>query len=63
MSIDRGTDTEDVVHIYYRVISDIKENKTGSFVVMWMDLQSAIQSKISQKEKNKYHILMPICRI
>ena len=63
MSIDRGMDTEDVVHIYHRVISDIKQNKTGSFVVMWMDLQSAIQSKVSQKEKNKYHILMPICRI
>ena len=32
-------------------------NKTGSFIVMWMDLESIIQSVISQKKKNKYSIL------
>ena len=26
----------------------------------WMDLEFIIQSEISQKEKNKYHILMHI---
>ena len=26
-------------------------NKIGSFVEMWMDLESGIQSEISQKEK------------
>ena len=26
----------------------------------WMNLESTIQSEISQKEKNKYHILMHI---
>ena len=36
----------------------IKRNETGSFVMMWMNLQSVIQSEVSQKEKNKYHILM-----
>ena len=41
----------------------IKRNKTGSFVEMWMDLESVIQSEVSQKEKNKYHILMHICGI
>ena len=30
-------------------------------VVMWMDLKSVTQSERSQKEKNKYHILMHIC--
>ena len=43
--------------------SAIKRNKTGSFVEMWMDLESVIQSEVSQKEKNKYHILMHICGI
>ena len=33
--------------------SSIKRNKTGSFVEMWMDLESIIQSEVSQKEKNK----------
>ena len=27
------------------------------FVVRWMDLESVIQSEVSQKEKNKYHML------
>ena len=27
---------------------------------MWTELESVIQSEISQKEKNKYHILMHI---
>ena len=27
----------------------------------WMDLETVIQSEVSQKEKNKYCILMPIC--
>ena len=38
--------------------SAIKRNKAVSFAEMWMDLESVIQSEVSQKEKNKYHILM-----
>ena len=37
--------------------SAIKNNEPGSFVVMHMDLESVIQSEVSQKEKNKYHLL------
>ena len=36
----------------------IKRNEIGSFVEMWMDLESVIQRKVSQK--NKYHTLMHI---
>ena len=43
--------------------SAIKRNEIWSFVEMWMDLESVIQSEVSQKEKNKYHILMHICGI
>ena len=43
--------------------SAIKRNKIGSFVELWMDLESVIQSEVSQKEKNKYCILMYICGI
>ena len=28
-----------------------KRNKMGSFVETWMDLESVMQSKVSQKEK------------
>ena len=45
---------------YYSVI---KRNEIGSFVETWMDLETVIQSEVSQKEKNKYHILMHICGI
>ena len=41
----------------------IKRNKTISFVEMWTDLESVIQSEVCQKEKNKHYILMNICGI
>ena len=41
--------------------SAIKRNETGSFVETWMDLETAIQSEVSQKEQNKYRILTHIC--
>ena len=40
-----------------------KKNETWSFVEMWLDLESVIQSEVSQKEKNKYRILMHVCGI
>ena len=52
-------DKEDVVHIYNGIFA-IKRNNVGSFVEMWMDLESVIQSEVSLKEKNKYHILTHI---
>ena len=43
--------------------SAIKRNEIGSFVETWMDLETVIQSEVSQKEKNKCRILMHICEI
>ena len=40
--------------------SAIKRNKIELFVVRWMDLESVIQSGVSQKEKNKYRMLTHI---
>ena len=40
--------------------SAIKWNKIELFVVRWMDLESVIQSEVSQKEKNKYCLLTHI---
>ena len=37
--------------------SAIRSNEIGSFVEMWMDLETVIRSEVSQKEKNKYRIL------
>ena len=40
--------------------SAIKRNKIMPFVETWMVLEAVIQSEASQKEKNKYCILMNI---
>ena len=51
-------------HIYtMEYYSAIKRNETELFVVRWTDLESVIQSEVSQKEKNKYHMLTHMYRI
>ena len=41
--------------------SALKRNEIGSFVETWMDLETIIQSEVSQKEKNNYRILTHTC--
>ena len=49
------------VHIYtMEYYSAIKRNEIELFVVRWMDLESVIQSEVSQKENNKYRMLTHI---
>ena len=38
--------------------SAIKRNTFESVLMRWMNLESIIQSEVSQKEKDKYHTLM-----
>ena len=40
--------------------SATKKNAFESVLVSWMNLEPVIQSEVSHKEKNKYHILMHI---
>ena len=48
-------------HIYtMEYYSAIKRNEIELFVVKCMDLESFIQSEISQREKNIYHMLTHI---
>ena len=48
-------------HIYtIEYYSAIKRNEIELFVMRWIDLESVIQSKVSQKEKDKYRILTHI---
>ena len=61
MPINRGMDKEDVVHIYNGILLSHKKNEIESFVETWMDLETVIQGEVSQREKNKYHILTHIC--
>ena len=42
---------------YYSVI---KRNQIELFVVRWMDIETVLQSEVSEKEKNKYCMLTHI---
>ena len=37
--------------------SAIKKNEIMPFAATWMDLETVILSKVSQKEKDKYHMI------
>ena len=43
--------------------SALKKNEIMPFAATWMDLEIIILSKVSQKEKDKYHMTSLICRI
>ena len=48
-----------MAHIYSGILAR-KRNAIELFVVRLMDLEIVIQSEVSQKEKNKYHMLTHI---
>ena len=55
---------EDAVHIYNGILhSHKKKNEIMTFAVTWMDLEIIILSEVSQKEKDKYHMISFICGI
>ena len=57
-------DKEDVVHTYNGIIfSQKKKNEIMPFKATWIQLEIVILSEISQKEKDKYHMISPIYRI
>ena len=48
-----------MVHIHNGVLA-IKRNAFESVLMRWMNLEHIIQNEVSQKEKDKYCILMHI---
>ena len=53
-----------VVNIYtMEYYSAIKKNKILPFAATWMDLEIITLSEVSQKEKDKYHMISLICGI
>ena len=57
MSIDRGMDKEDVVHIYSGILLSHKKNDIMPFAATWMDLEIIILSEVSQSKTSiiQYH--------
>ena len=43
--------------------SAIKKNEIMPFAATWMDLEIIILSEVSQREKDKYHMISFICGI
>ena len=50
-------DKEDVVHICNGILLSHKKNEIMPFVATWMQLEITILSEVSQKEKDKYHMM------
>ena len=58
MFINRCMDKEFVLHIYtMKYYSAMKRNAFESVLMKWINLEPIIQSEVSQKEKEKDHIL------
>ena len=53
---------KEVVHIHNGILA-IKRNTFESVLMRWMNLETIIQSEVSQKEKDKYRILTHIWKL
>ena len=53
-------DKEVAVHIHDGILLTITRDPFESVLMRWMDLEPLIQSQVSQREKDKYHILTHI---
>ena len=54
------------MHTYIHTMeyySAIKKNEIMPFTATWMYLEIIIPSELSQKEKDKYHVISLICGI
>ena len=63
MSINRGVDKEDVVHIYNGILPSHKNNEILPLAATWMDLEIIILSEVSQTERDKYYMVLLISGI
>ena len=54
-------DKEDVVHMYSGVLLSHKKNAIIPFAATWMDLENIILSEVSQKEKDKFQVILVCC--
>ena len=57
MSVNRGMDKEDVVHIHSGILHNRKRNKIMPFAVIWINLEIVILSKFKlDTERQVYDI-------
>ena len=58
MSINRGMDKEDMVHIYNGMLL-MKKNEIMPFVATWMELEIVKLSEATQTEKGEISYCIP----
>ena len=56
-------DKEVVTYIHNGILLSHKKERIESVLMRWMKLEPIIQSKVSQKEKEKYRVLTHIYEI
>ena len=54
MSLNRGMDTENVLHLTMEYYSAIKNNEFMKFLGKWMYLEDIILSEVTQSQKNTH---------
>jgi len=52
-----------VIHIYSGILLSNEKNEIMSFAATWMQVEMIILGNISQKEKDKYHMMSLGCII
>ena len=52
-----------MVYIHNGILLSHKKNKIMPFAATWMELETLILSEVSQKEKDKYHVISLISGI
>ena len=62
-SIDEWIKKMWCIYTNWNITQALKRNEIMPFAARWMDLEIIILSEVSQKEKDKYHIISLICGI
>ena len=56
MPLDQRMDNENVVHLHNGVLHSRKNNNILKFAGKWMELENIILSKVTQTQKDNYHM-------
>ena len=56
MPLNRGMDTENVVHLHNEYYSAIKKNEFMKFLGKWMDLEGIILREVTQSQRNSHNM-------